>query len=179
MEQLSGPGAQPPCIGLNTSQEPIIQQMKMLLCIGNILRRDDGAGPFIARRFREPGWEVVDCGTAPENFTGRVRKSAPELLVIVDAADMGLAPGSFRRVHPAAIADTDFGTHQASLGLLAGFLGPLAGEIVIIGIQPALIRDGTGLSPEVESAAGELIRLLGEGRIAEIPLIRGRSEEWP
>jgi hydrogenase 3 maturation protease len=176
-DQTRAPGAQPPCIGLNNGPEPIIHQMKMLLCIGNIIRADDGAGPFIARWFEQPGWEVIDCGTAPENFTGLVRKRTPELLVIADAADMGLPPGSLRRIPATSIADTDFGTHQASLALLAGYLGTLAGEIVIIGIQPEVIRDGIGLSPAVESAARELIRLIGEGRINEIPLMKSYGGE--
>jgi hydrogenase maturation protease len=90
---------------------------------------------------------------------------------------MGLPPGSLRRIPAASIADTDFGTHQASLALLAGYLGTLAGEIVIIGIQPEVIRDGIGLSPAVESAARELIRLIGEGRINEIPLMKSYGGE--
>ena len=65
----------------------------ILLGIGNPLNGDDGAGIYVAEQFRKDGWISLSCGTAPENFTGIIRKAHPDCLVLVDAAALGLSPG--------------------------------------------------------------------------------------
>jgi hydrogenase 3 maturation protease len=143
----------------------------LLLGIGNPLRRDDGAGNYVASFFRAPGWSVADCGTAPENFTGLVRRQHPGLLVLVDAADMGLAPGEYAVIPRERIRDVGIGTHQLPLDFLIGFIEECAGKIIVIGIQPKLVETGEGLSPEVQEGADRLIRVLQRGRIREIPVL--------
>ena len=72
--------------------------MIVVLGVGNFLHGDDGAGPAVAAGVLAlglPGVSAFDCGTAPENFTGVVRRLHPDLLVVADAADMGLPAGSF------------------------------------------------------------------------------------
>ncbi|MBN2067580.1 MAG: hydrogenase maturation protease, partial [Candidatus Diapherotrites archaeon] len=68
----------------------------VLMGIGNELKGDDGIGNAVAREFQGKGWKPVECETVPENFIAIVKRERPELLVIVDAASMGLAPGQFR-----------------------------------------------------------------------------------
>ena len=70
--------------------------MNVLMGIGNELKGDDGIGNVIAREFSAPGWKAIACETVPENFTSVIRRERPELLVIVDATDMGLNPGEIR-----------------------------------------------------------------------------------
>lgn len=142
--------------------------VRMLLGIGNTLRRDDGVGNYIASRFRARGWLVLDCGTMPENFTGVVRRHHPELLVLVDAADIGLAPGVFRIVAPDRIGDVSTGTHNIPLTHLLGFLSESAGRIIFIGIQPGEVGDGEGITPVVRGGADQLIDLLKSNRIDDI-----------
>jgi len=142
--------------------------VRMLLGIGNTLRRDDGVGNYIASRFRARGWLVLDCGTMPENFTGVVRRHHPELLVLVDAADIGLAPGVFRIVAPDRIGDVSIGTHNLPLTHLLGFLSESAGRIIFIGIQPGEVGDGEGITQAVREGADQLIDLLKGNRIDEI-----------
>lgn len=124
------------------------------------MKGDDGAGNFIAARIRGPGWIALDCGTVPENFTGKVREISPELLVLVDAADMGITPGEFRVVAPEYIDDVAFGTHALPLRLLIDYVRPHAGRILFIGIQPEQIDLGAGLSPGVKQGALRLARLI-------------------
>ena len=114
---------------------------------------DDGAGNFVAALIRGAGWIALDCGTVPENFTGKVREISPELLVLVDAADMNIPPGGFRVVAPEFIDDVAFGTHALPLRLLIDYVRPYAGRILFIGIQPEQIALGAGLSPEVKRGA--------------------------
>ena len=44
-----------------------------------------------------------------------------------------------------------------------------AREVVLIGVQPADLSLGDGLSPEVKKGAEELVALLRVGKLDEIP----------
>jgi len=137
--------------------------------IGNELLGDDGAGMAVARRFRgTPGWTVLACGTAPENFTAPVRREHPKLLVLVDAADMGLPAGSVRRVSPEHLGNISWGTHQLPLSHLLSFLAGCFDTGVVIGIQPGHITDGADLSMPVERAVEEVCLILREHRTGDI-----------
>jgi hydrogenase 3 maturation protease len=142
--------------------------MNILMGVGSTLRRDDGVGVSVARHLRHPAWKALDCGTAPENFTGVVRKEHPELLLIVDAADMGLRPGEIRVIPPERIRDAGIGTHQLPLTHLVHFLADAADEIRIIGIQPAETGDGEGMTPAVRQAAETLIAIIVGDELAAI-----------
>lgn len=146
----------------------------LLLGVGNPLRRDDGAGNYVASRFHAPDWRGVDCGTAPENFSGLVRREHPDLLVIVDAADMGMAPGTFLVIPKERIRDAGIGTHQLPLDTFIDFIGNAAGEILLIGIQPLVVETGEGLSLPVQEGADRLIRVLESGEIRILPVL-GKS----
>jgi hydrogenase 3 maturation protease len=144
--------------------------MNVLLGIGNTLRSDDGIGCLVARRFTHPGWKTFDCGTAPENFTAVVRRVHPATLVLVDAADMGLAPGELRRIPPEKIQDVGIGTHQLPLSHLIAYLAPDAGAIVFVGIQPESVADGEAISEKVVDGARRLMDVIRRGEIDKIPL---------
>ncbi|HDR72568.1 MAG TPA: hydrogenase 3 maturation endopeptidase HyCI [Methanoculleus sp.] len=144
--------------------------MNMLLGIGNTLRRDDGIGCFVARRFANAGWKTVECGTAPENFTAVVRRERPDMLVLVDAADMGLLPGDVRRIPPEKIEDVGIGTHQLPLSHFIAFLAPDAGEIVFVGVQPKSVADGEAISSEVLEGAERLMAHIRENTLDRIPV---------
>lgn len=65
----------------------------VLLCVGNSMMGDDGAGPLLAEMCAAtpPGnWQVIDGGSAPENDIVAIRELRPDMLLIVDATDMGL-----------------------------------------------------------------------------------------
>ena len=143
--------------------------MNVLIGIGNALRGDDGVGPWIADHFQEEGWLSLNCGTVPENFTAVIRRAAPDLLLIVDAADIGLPPGEFRVVDPSRIEDVSIGTHQLPLTHLMEYLKNSANAIVFVGIQPAKVLDEECISAEVKTGAETLMQDLREGTIAKIP----------
>lgn len=146
--------------------------MHLLLGIGNTLRRDDGVGPYIASLLRgNEGWHAIDCGISPENFTSIVRKERPELLVIVDAALMGLAPGEFRIVPPERIDGVAVSTHRLPLRLLLSYLSPHAGRTIFIGIEPLAIEDSEGLTLPVREGAERLVCMLLKGEIDRIPVL--------
>ena len=139
--------------------------MNLLLGIGNPCHGDDALGPIFARAFRHPDWQCINVTTVPENYTSVVRRLHPEILVFLDAADMGLPPGTLRRLAPGQIQTRDFGTHAPPLGQLAGFLSDCAGRIVILGIQPETTAPCARLSAPVRAALKELGGSLARNQI--------------
>lgn len=139
---------------------------KILLGLGNPLGRDDGVGFYVASTFRAPGWLAIPATTL-ENVWGIIEREKPEKLVIVDAAEMGLPPGSIRRLPLKEGAEMIGSTHGLPLSLLLSLAK--VNEIVLIGIQPKEYGVGEGLSPELQSAATFLARLLQENQEHEIP----------
>jgi len=127
--------------------------VKILFGVGNTMLGDDGIGPWVAEQMNDcPGWHTEDCGTAPENFTGVVRKMSPHLLVIVDAADMSLAPGEFRRIPHDSVGQAGFDTHSLPLSHIIRYLNesmPKMPEIILIGIQPGPVKFHEGISAPV------------------------------
>jgi hydrogenase 3 maturation protease len=137
--------------------------MYILMGVGSELNGDDGVGNVVAREFGKmnpEGWKSLECETVPENFIGVVEREMPVTVVVVDAAEMGLPPGEFRRI-PTDRLDSDImGTHGIPLKHLVSRLMEHAREVVFIGIQPGKMRFGDELSPELLRAKDELIGTL-------------------
>jgi hydrogenase 3 maturation protease len=125
----------------------------VVLTVGNTMMGDDAAGPMLAARLRNapaPGWEAVDGGSAPENVMHRVRALAPERVLVVDATDMGLAPGEIRRVDDRFIAENFImTTHDMPVSYLIASLRESVAQVHFLGIQPAVVAFGYPVSPEV------------------------------
>ena len=133
----------------------------ILMGIGNELKGDDGIGNLIARQFSHPDWLSLPCETVPENFTAVVKRERPDVLVIVDAADMGIGPGELRIIPHDRLDSDVMGTHGIPLMHLFSYLDKHAGEIIFIGIQPGELRFGEEISPDLEKTKDELIGILG------------------
>jgi len=147
----------------------------MLLGVGNRLGRDDGVGPRVAVSLANTDWRAVDCGTSLENATGLVAREAPDLLVIVDAARLGLAPGSVRtmpiRFHDRMLAST----HGLPLGFVMDRIRDRVGEILLVGVEPEDLSLGEGLSPAVEKAAARLVECLRRNQLELLPPLADES----
>ncbi|MGQ9372008.1 hydrogenase maturation peptidase HycI [Azospirillum sp. ST 5-10] len=141
----------------------------LVFTVGNVLRGDDGAGPLLARLLEEapaPGWLVIDGADVPENHTHRIRTLAPRRVVIVDAADMELPPGSVRRIDQDCVAQHFLlTTHAIPLNFLIDSLKESVEDILFLGIQPASTEFWEPVSAPVSAAvAGIHDRLVrGEG----------------
>lgn len=113
---------------------------KLIITVGNELMGDDAAGPLLARLIEEnplDDWKLIDGGTTPENYLYYVRQLQPDLVLIVDAAEMGLEPGSIRLINPNSITDQLFlNTHTLPLGYLILTLKEFVPEVYLLGIQP-------------------------------------------
>ena len=144
----------------------------MLLGIGNELNGDDAIGCYIARNFRNEGWQAIDCGTVPENYIGVVKRIKPKLLVIIDAAEMGLQAGAIRRLKKEYAGSAFISTHSLPLGEFISAIEKYAKKILLIGIQPKQTSLGTSLSSEVREAASKLMKLLEQEKWLKIEEFR-------
>ncbi|MGI6216216.1 MAG: hydrogenase maturation peptidase HycI [Coriobacteriales bacterium] len=149
---------------------------KTVLTVGAVLRGDDAAGPMLAKMLQdEPveGWDVIDGGQTPEDFTSVVRRSEPDLLLVVDAAAMGLPTGSIRRLTADDVV-TDFlvTTHSLPISFLLNELEDCCGQVVFLGIQPGQMEFFSALSPEVMASVEEIYGMLSRGSdFSEVPSV--------
>lgn len=153
----------------------------LVLGIGNRLSGDDAAGPYVVDMLNRKGQKgtrptppeiiAIDAGTSPESYTSLIRRHQPDLLILVDAADMGLSPGSLRIIPPVAITVASFSTHHMPLSMLMSYTGGLCPQVVLIGLQPEQTDLGRGISKAVRSSVKKLTQVILEGRTNEIPLL--------
>ena len=115
----------------------------VLLCVGNSMMGDDGAGPLLAEKCQaapQGDWIVIDGGTAPENDVVAIRELRPDRLLLVDATDMGLNPGEIRIIDPDDIAEMFMmTTHNMPLNYLIDQIKEDVGEVIFLGIQPDIV----------------------------------------
>ncbi len=138
--------------------------------IGNELRSDDAAGMHVSRTLRKRRCAVdlsrlliVDGGLAPENVAGDLRDFKPDLVIFVDAAVMGERPGTIRWISTDEIDGMSSSTHSLPLSMLSSYLSlELGCEIALLGIQPASIELGEGISLPVHQAVTAVVDALYE-----------------
>ena len=141
---------------------------RLVVGMGNPMRRDDGIGPRVLEELR--------TRRLPENTELQVRQNDIfELLedlqlynrvLIVDAVDMGAAPGTVRIFSPQearrGLNADPVSTHGFGLRELVEFAErlELSADFVIVGIQVKDVSLGDEPSPEVHDAVEETVRLI-------------------
>lgn len=156
---------------------------KVVFTVGAVLRGDDAAGPMLAKMMQDnpiKGWEVVDGGQMPEDELAVIRRMQPDVLMLVDAAQMGLEPGAIRVVNEASVA-TEFlvTTHSLPITFLLDELRSCCGRVVFLGIQPAHMEFMGALHPDVQAAVEKIYDFLAKGAdfASDIPLPIRDSQE--
>ncbi len=131
--------------------------------IGNDLAGDDAVGVQIARGLARrvhprPDCLILDAGTAPENFTGPIRRFRPDLVLMVDAADLSAEPGATAWLDWQQTDGLSGSTHTLPPSVLARFLvEELACRLALLVIQPANLDFARALSPAVRRAADRVV----------------------
>jgi hydrogenase maturation protease len=143
----------------------------LILGVGNLLRKDDGVGVQAVQRLQAlplpGGVTVVDAGTAGVGLVDILE--GYERAVIIDAADMGLQPGSVAKFRPEATQfrtpDFQLSMHSADVAgalELARALGRQLPELAVIGVQPRDTTWGTEMSVEVLAEMRHIVDLVLE-----------------
>lgn len=131
--------------------------------VGQLMRGDDGAGSTIVRRLAEcidshGNLLILDAGHAPENCLGLVIRFRPDTVLFVDTVRATELPGTLLWFPAAEVGSTGGSTHTLSLGLLSEYLNAVTGaSVYILGIQPASIEFGEGLSAPVKEAIEHVV----------------------
>jgi hydrogenase maturation protease len=122
----------------------------LVIGLGNPLRGDDGLGPAVLdllRRKSEAGWTLIE--SAGDDLLEWMAASEFDRIIVVDAADLGTAPGSWARLTPESLATPNELSHgfdlAQSLALLTA-LGIKPAPISIYAVQPAVVGWRPGLS---------------------------------
>lgn len=149
------------------SFQPKGDSRKMVIIgVGNLLLKDEGVGVHAARELKTgilpEGVEVLDgavAGLGLLEFFGTADK-----IVLIDAVDMNLPPGTVVRFTPGeleAVGDgPKFSLHEVGLPEvleIARLTDRHPAEVVIIGIQPKEISWGMDLTPEVQASIPEVM----------------------
>jgi hydrogenase 3 maturation protease len=140
---------------------------KLVVTVGNGMMGDDAAGPLLARKLKGApidGWEVLDGGSAPENFLHRIREISPDHVLIVDAADMDLEPGEIRQIEAEKLEDPFLmTTHTLPLSYFVQSLAEFVQKVEMIGIQPEVVAFGYPVSASVLRAVDDVYESLSQG----------------
>ena len=138
----------------------------IILGVGNELKSDDGVGPFIIKNLMAENIEsdrllLIDSGTVPENFTGKIRKENPSHVIIVDSCLMGCRPGDIRIVDKDDFTNIGISTHSMSLSYFVKYLERDTDfKIIFVGIEPETMDWGANPTENVEKAAFDFIKII-------------------
>jgi len=136
----------------------------LIIGIGNILLRDEGVGVRAVeamQRMDLVGVELLDGGTSGADLLDEIANRGK--VIFVDAADANAQPGTIFRFTENDLMQREEGSislHEFGLVetlLAARHLGCSPREVVIFGVQPADVRTGLDLSPEVVAVLPSLV----------------------
>ena len=142
----------------------------LILGIGNLLWADEGFGvrvvETLAGGYELPdNVELLDGGTQGIYLVDRVR--AADVLVVFDAVDYGLPPGTLKRVEgeevPRFMGAKKMSLHQTGFQevlAMAELMGDYPEHLLLIGVQPVELEDfGGSLRGPVKAQIGPAIEL--------------------
>ena len=141
-----------------------------VLGVGSEFRGDDAAGMLVADRIkkdtrhktqdtmRKVALRVFLGATAPENLTGEVIKFKPTHIIIVDTADIKQKPGTILLLRHEDLGEgVSFSTHKLPAKVMMDyFIESLKCQILLIGIQPKILKFGEKTSKEVKESVKEV-----------------------
>jgi hydrogenase maturation protease len=136
----------------------------ILVGTGNSLKGDDAAGLAVIRGLSGiQRIEIIDAGSAPENYLGKIIASGRRNLIFIDAMVMRKEPGMYGLVNFNEVYDGDLSTHAPSLSFLVDLIRQEREvSAMILGIEPADLSFREGLSEPVRRAVSEIVDKIKE-----------------
>ena len=140
----------------------------LILGIGNLLLHDEGVGVHVAHKMKEmalpPGIEVMDGGTMGLNLLYYIENR--DRVIVVDTVIVGDPPGTIYRFTDESLVQnkpmlrTAHGVDFTDVIKTAEMLGTKPKEIIFVGIEPADMSEGIGLSEVIEKRVPTLIKMV-------------------
>ena len=143
-----------------------------IIGIGNPVMADDGIGPRLISELEgsDLGADLIDMGSGGMQLVHLLARY--DSVLLVDSADMGLAPGEHRVFTPGEVVSLKetraYSLHDWDLMRsieISMQLGETPQRILIFAVQPDSLEMREGLSPELERLVPsyiEKVRKLGE-----------------
>ncbi len=140
----------------------IFKGKTVIVGVGNVLRGDDAFGPALIERLRgTAGVVCIDAGSAPENYTGKIKKEKPDTIIIADAVHLGLAPGDWDILGKNEIVRSGFTTHDLSPVMFIEYLEKeTKADIYMLAVQPGDVSFGAQMSGSVRKTLEEITVLI-------------------
>jgi len=152
---------------LNNQPQNEIPPRIVIIGVGNLLMKDEGIGIHAVQALQQielpPDVKLIDGGTSPDLIA---YTRAGDKLIIIDAARAGGEPGAIYRFMPEDItAGKGSLTSAHEMGVaenlhLMSVTGNKPAEVVIIGIEPAVIDWGTKLSPLLQQRLPDIVQVV-------------------
>ena len=145
-----------------TSQADLRQRLGQLLsdrtvivCMGSELHGDDGVGVVVGRALAESvRWTVFEVSIAPESFVVKIANCRPDRVILIDSVDVGAPAGMIALVDVNALVGASPSTHGPATKLFLEALRLMhLCPFAVLGVQPAGMETGRGLTTPVAKAA--------------------------
>ena len=140
----------------------------LLLGVGNNLLTDDGIGVQTIDQMRQynlpKGVEVIDGGIAGLDLLNVI--VGRRVLIVVDAVDGDMEPGTIFRFTPDDIGHNRFQMNSLhELGLIetlrmSRLIGGAPDKVIIIGVQPAIVDWGLTLTDSLSACLPAVISIV-------------------
>ncbi|MCJ7770473.1 hydrogenase maturation protease [Candidatus Bathyarchaeota archaeon] len=139
-------------------------QRVVLIGVGNTLRKDDNIGVEIAADLEEYASEsvmVVKSETIPEEYLEQIVDFKPTHVLVIDAALLGLKPGSARFSENIEAPSSPVSTHFLPVQIFCQSLVDMTGaKLAMLLIEPRDTGFGEGLTRELNYARKRYVSLL-------------------
>lgn len=126
----------------------------VILGMGNPLKGDDGLGPHLIKRLEgKVRAYLIDGGSAPENYVGKIASLKPNTILVIDACNLGWAPGRVELLEIEKMKNIGHSTHSISPGVFMTYLKEATGaDIFMLAVQPKKVGLGEDISSPVKKA---------------------------
>ena len=123
--------------------------------LGNETRGDDAAGLLFCRELKKRmdfhASNFIEAKTNPENHLERILEMHPELVVFIDAAEVGKAPGDMGWIAPEDLDTARISTHAFNITMVEEYLKANQSlEVKYFGIRPERTTVGHPMSDAVK-----------------------------
>ena len=138
--------------------DTIISEKPLVICIGNELRGDDGAGIIFGQNLLNGGYEnTILVFDTPENYLQKIISMPGRCRLWVDVINWGANPGSYNILAPTEVQHFAISTHNYSPVVLLEFLKTYQDiPDYFLGIQPQDLSLGNQITQPVSNTIKRL-----------------------
>ena len=139
----------------------------VLAGIGNPIRMDDYVGVRVVQDLQgkvSDKVHLIECETIPEDSMPQIIDFNPTHVLLIDAALLGLEPGSYKLVEPERLTVYPaFSTHMLPLRIFCEHIRETTqARIALLLVEPEKSDFGEGLTPCVEASVKNMVQTLRE-----------------